>query len=83
MKKTISNQNGQGQRAQGPQIDITKTVPLICDDVECGNDMFLSAMKFRKVPKLLAGTQADQIIPVQVFFCTKCGAVPKALDLNV
>jgi len=78
MKKTIGQQ---GQ--QGPKIDITKTVPMKCDTVDCDSDMFMSAMKFRKVPKLLAGTPEDQIIPVQVFFCTKCGQVPKEFDLNV
>lgn len=78
MKKTIGQQ---GQ--QGPKIDINKTIPMICDTPECGSDMFMTAMKFRKVPKLLAGTTTDQIIPVQVFFCCKCGNVPKEFDLNV
>jgi hypothetical protein len=40
-------------------------------------------MKFRKVPKLLAGTAEDQIVPVQVFMCTACGNVNKEFDLNV
>lgn len=76
MKKTV----GQGQ---GPTIDIKKTTPIVCDNEECGNDMFMNAMKFRKVSKLLAGTPDDQIIPVQVFMCTACGNVNKEFDLDV
>lgn len=77
MKKTIP------QQQQGPKIDITQTLPIICDTPDCGSDMFMTAMKFRKIPKLLAGAANDQIIPVQVFFCTKCGNVPKDFDLDV
>ena len=78
MKKTIGQQGG-----QGPQIDITKTLPIVCDNAECGNDMFMSAMKFRKVSKLIAGTPNDQIVPVQIFICTACGNVNKEFDLNI
>ena len=78
MKKTIGQQNG-----QGPQIDITKTLPIVCDNAECGNDMFMSAMKFRRVPKLIIAAKEDQIVPVQVFMCTACGNVNREFDLNV
>ena len=78
MKKQLNNQAG-----QGPKIDITKTVPIQCDNAECGNDVFMQAMKFRRVPKLLAGTSEDQIVPVQVFLCTACGNINKEFDLNV
>jgi hypothetical protein len=77
MKKSLNSQQ------QNINIDITKTVPLVCDNTECGNDVFMSAMKFRKVPKLLAGSTEDQIIPVQVFMCTSCGNINKEFDLNV
>jgi len=78
MKRSVGHQ---GQ--QGPTIDIKKTVPVLCDAADCENDMFMTAMKFRKVPKLLAGTKDDQIVPVQVFMCTACGNVNKEFDLDV
>ena len=40
---------------QNVNIDISKTVAIKCDNPECENDMFLPAMKFRKVSKLLTG----------------------------
>jgi hypothetical protein len=70
-----------GQQQQ--QIDIKKTTAVICDNEDCNNDMFMPAMKFRKVSKILAGTKDDQIIPVQVFMCTACGNVNHEFDLDV
>ena len=68
---------------QNVNIDISKTVAIKCDNSECENDMFLPAMKFRKVSKLLTGAKEDQIIPVQIFICTSCGNVNKEFDLDV
>ena len=70
-----------GQQQQ--QIDIKKTTAIVCDNAECKNDMFMPAMKFRKVSKIMAGTKDDQIIPVQVFMCTSCGNINKEFDLDV
>ena len=68
---------------QNVNIDISKTVAIKCDNQECENDMFLPAMKFRKVSKLLTGAKEDQIVPVQVFMCTACGNVNAEFDLDV
>jgi hypothetical protein len=71
-----------GKQMAGDQpVDMSQSKPILCS--ECENDMFMQAMKFRKVPKLLAGTAEDQIVPVQVFMCTACGNVNKEFDLNV
>lgn len=69
--------------AQGPKIDITKTTPIECDNEECENDMFIKAMKFRKVSKLMTGQAQDGILPVEVYMCTSCGNVNKEFDLSV
>jgi hypothetical protein len=78
MKKTV----GQAQQGAKINIDFKQTTPIVCDNTECGNDMFMPAMKFRKVSKLLSGTPNDQIVPIQVFMCTACGNVNKEFDLN-
>jgi len=69
--------------AQQQQIDIKKTTAIVCDNAECDSDMFMTAMKFRKVSKIMAGTKDDQIIPVQVFMCVSCGNINKEFDLDV
>lgn len=71
------------QAGQKVNIDISKSIAMKCDNEECNSDIFIPAMKFRKVPKLLTGTSTDQIIPVQIFMCVSCGNVPKEFDLNV
>lgn len=73
----------QKTQKQSVNIDISKAAPIVCDNTECGNDMFLPAMKFRKVSKLLTGAKEDQIVPIQVFMCTACGNVNKEFDLDV
>jgi len=62
-------------------LDLKQTSPIVCE--ECGNDMFMPAMKFRKASKLLTGSAKDAIIPVQVFFCSACGHINKEFDFNV
>jgi hypothetical protein len=64
-------------------LDIKQTSPIVCENEECGNDMFMPAMKFRKASKLLTGTAKDAIVPVQVFFCSACGHINKEFDFNV
>jgi len=71
------------QATQQLNIDISKALPIVCDNEECDNDMFMPAMKFRKVPKLMTGAKTDQIVPIQVFMCTACGNVNSEFDLNV
>lgn len=71
------------QKQVNQQIDLTKTLPLVCVTEDCRNDIFMPVMKFRKVPKLMAGSSKDQIVPIQVFICTSCGAIPAELDFNV
>jgi hypothetical protein len=78
--KPISNNTG---AMQGPRIDITKTLPVVCNIDGCASELFMPAMKFRTVPKLIAATPEDQLIPIQVFVCMSCGSVPEMFDLQV
>lgn len=80
----MNKNNFKGDTAGKPMsVDLSKSVPYICDNEECGNDVFMPAMKFRKISKLVTGTKEDQLIPVQVFMCTSCGNINKEFDLNV
>lgn len=73
MKKTAPAQ-------QQLKLDVKQTTPITC---ECGSEVFISAMKFRKVPKLLTGATSDQILPVQVMMCVSCGVIPEQFDLEL
>lgn len=71
------------EKKQAPvktNIDIKQTTPIAC---ECGSEVFIPAMKFRRVPKLLTGSKDDQIFPAQVYMCVSCGVIPELFDLVI
>ena len=74
---------GMAQQQPRPQlqIDFSQTTSFVCKTPECNGDLFLPAVKFRTVPKLLTGAPTDQLVPQQVFFCTACGVVPAEFDV--
>ena len=52
-------------------FNIDQTIKMCCK--KCNNDTFTQAVFIRKVPKLLVGSMMDQLWPIPVFNCTKCG----------
>jgi DNA-directed RNA polymerase subunit RPC12/RpoP len=62
-----------GMNQPQQKLDITKSKPLVC--AECGEDLFMPSMRFRKISKLLTGTPKDTIIPIEVYVCVECGTV--------
>ena len=69
-----------GPKGQNLNIDIKQTTPIAC---ECGSEVFIPAMKFRQIPKLLTGSKENQLFPAQVFMCVSCGVIPEQFDLDI
>lgn len=65
------------QQQQKLLADLSASKPLVCQD--CGYDVFLPAIKLRKLSKLLTGSTADSVIPIDCFVCGNCGAVNQEL----
>mgnify|MGYP003333637446 FL=1 len=65
------------QPPQQPKIDLKKSKPMVCN--HCGYDVFLPAVKFRTISKIITGTPQDVMIPVDVYCCGECGAVKEEL----
>ena len=61
----------QGQQ----QLDISKADTIVCE--ECGNASFIQAFFLKKISALMSPTGKEAIIPMQVFSCGNCGAIPK------
>ena len=59
----------------GLQIDISKTDTIVCEN--CGNASFIQAFFLKKVSALVSPTGKEAIVPIQVFSCGNCGAIPK------
>jgi hypothetical protein len=67
-----------GQPGNPGRMTITeetiRSAPFMkCD---CGNGMFEEKLMFKKISRLLSPTAKDEVYPLQVLVCTKCGKVP-------
>ena len=71
----MSHPKGMPPRQEGLQIDISKTDTIVCE--ECGNASFIQAFFLKKVSALVSPTGKEAIVPIQVFSCGNCGAIPK------
>ena len=71
----MSHPKGMPPRQDGLQIDISKTDTIVCE--ECGNASFIQAFFLKKVSALVSPTGKEAIVPMQVFSCGNCGAIPK------
>jgi DNA-directed RNA polymerase subunit RPC12/RpoP len=66
------------EKVGNEHIDMSKSTPILCS--ECGHDMFMPAMKFRKISGIVNGTGKDKYIPVEVYFCSSCGNINPEFD---
>ena len=46
---------------------------LVCD--KCGHNTFINSFMLRTVSKLLTGSSEDNLLPIPVFECSKCGHI--------
>lgn len=49
---------------------ISDTTPVECPDCHC--QVFQNGVIFRKVSKILAGTDKDALVPITVPYCVNC-----------
>ena len=70
-----SHPKGMPPRQDGLQLDISKTDTIVREN--CGNASFIQAFFLKKVSALVSPTGKEAIIPMQVFSCGNCGAIPK------
>ena len=63
---------GKDEQAQ-QTIDMSQTTPLKCE--KCENQTFKQTLLIRKMSALVSSNGQEQIIPIGVFACEKCGHV--------
>lgn len=69
---------------ENPKIKITpelikRSKTLTC---ECGNMIFQPAVVFKKLSPILSPTSKEEIIPLDVVICSKCGKVPSEFNVE-
>jgi hypothetical protein len=56
---------------QNINISLDKTTAVTCE--KCENEVFAEGTLLRKASRFLTGTSTDALIPIPLFYCTKCG----------
>jgi hypothetical protein len=56
---------------QNINISLDKTTAVTCE--KCENEVFAEGTLLRKASRFLTGTTNDALIPIPLFYCTKCG----------
>ena len=70
----MSHPEGMPPKAQ-VQLDMSDAETITCD--KCGNASFIQAFFLKKISALVSPTGKEAIVPIQVFSCGNCGAIPK------
>ena len=65
----------------GLNVDFSQTTAETCES--CGNDTFTQVFQMRKLSALLSPTGQETMIPMQLYACIKCDAVPKKFQEEV
>lgn len=50
--------------------------------VHCGEKIFRSGIIFKKISSLVSPTGKEELYPIEVMICDKCGSIPKELDIQ-
>lgn len=59
----------------GMQLSLKDTKAIKCE--ECESEIFNQVALLRRVSRFVTGTPDDQVVPIPVFACAKCGHVNK------
>lgn len=68
------NNKIEGANIPQPNVNfgISDTQPVRCTD--CNSEVFQNGVIFRKISKIVAGTDKDALVPITVPYCVNCMA---------
>ena len=78
----LSNLDGANAQAQPPQIthEMLKTAPTV--QCECGGMIFSEKLFFKKISAIISPTGKEELAPMPILVCDKCGKVPRIFDTH-
>ncbi|HPI81905.1 MAG TPA: hypothetical protein PK122_01615 [Candidatus Paceibacterota bacterium] len=80
----MDNEKRAAQFANGMQSNIKITPEIIKNSktitCECGGVLFKEELFFKVLSPLISPSGQEQLLPMPVFVCTKCGKVPSVFD---
>ncbi|HRT03606.1 MAG TPA: hypothetical protein P5513_06665 [Candidatus Diapherotrites archaeon] len=69
-------------KVQAPPITpdmLRNSKSVVC---ECGGMIFTEKLFFKKISSILSPTGREEIVPMPIIICDKCGKVPSVFDTN-
>lgn len=69
-----------GAKMQAPQMTeqtIKDAKPVICT---CGGMIFEEKLMFKKISAIMSPSGKDELFPINLVVCTKCGLVPEEFN---
>ena len=80
MHKVGNTKNGEIPPMSPPQVTtemIKMSANVVC---ECGGMIFTEKMFFKKISALISHSGKEDLAPLPVLICDKCGKVPSIFD---
>jgi len=67
-----------------PELKITPEIIKQCKTLtcDCGGLLFKEGMVFKRLSQFISPSGKDEIFPITVVICEKCGKVPNEFNVN-
>ena len=65
------------RKQQQVQVDLKQADTIKCK--ECGNYLWIQSFVLKKLSALVSPTGEEGIIPIEIYSCGNCGAVPSKM----
>lgn len=59
------------------KLNVNELDDIICE--QCQSKLFTPVFLLKKVPLIYTGTGKEELLPIQLFECAKCGHVDKSI----
>ena len=63
------------------QVDLSEAETNKCE--HCGNYTFIQSFFLKRISPIVSPTGQEAIVPIQVFACGNCGAVPEKMKSQI
>jgi hypothetical protein len=84
MNEHLGNPGAPGSGGMPPQFQLSPEILRNASTVrcECGGAVFKELFMIKKLSALISPSGREEIIPINLIICEKCGKVPRAFNLN-
>lgn len=74
------NGNERTSTPKEPKYTMADSEEMKC--AECGDNIFVQGVQFRKISKIITGEPRDTLIPIEIYLCGSCGEINMELYMD-